>query len=206
MITNDTIVVLTTAALHLPTNLLPAPGAAHLAGVSLLIARSEADGWRFDLAVKAASAGDGEEPLLAWMLNELPPGGQVVGWRLSNDVIPALLGAADDAEAELSQAFLQRLYALFTTPSDDLSLDHGGAAAPPLGAHLIATGLMSHSLAADAIWQAWTNARAAPVVAQLKAEAVALLHLWVMRSPDRAGLRVAFGRWLAEQRAAGVLT
>ena len=151
------------------------------------------------------NVGEGEAPLLAWAAETLPAEGRVVGWRLAEDVIPPLLRTAEDAEPELSHRFLQRLYGLLTTPSDDLALDDGGAAAPSLPQHLLAHQLMPETMGAADIQHAWTNARTAPVVAQLRAEAVALLHLWSMRSLDRAPLRVAMGRWLAEQRAAGLL-
>lgn len=203
---NDTIIVLTTAACHLPARLTGQDvDAAHLTGLGLLIAQADASGWHFKLAAKVTNAGEGEARLLAWAAEMLPAEGRVVGWRLAEDIIPPLLRTAEETEPELSHRFLQRLYGLLTTPSDDLALDHGGAAAPPLKQHLLTLQLVPETLDDAAIQHAWTNARTAPVVAQLKAEVVALLHLWSMRSPHRAALRVAMGRWLAEQRAAGLL-
>lgn len=203
---NDTIVVMTTAACHLPARLTGQDvDATHLTGLGLLIAQPDASGRHFELAAKVTNVGEGEAPLLAWAAETLPAEGRVVGWRLAENVIPPLLRTAEDAEPELSHRFLQRLYGLLTTPSDDLALDDGGAAAPSLPQHLLAHQLMPETMGAADIQHAWTNARTAPVVAQLRAEAVALLHLWSMRSLDRAPLRVAMGRWLAEQRAAGLL-
>jgi hypothetical protein len=204
--TNDTIVVLTTAVCHLPLlRAVHSPDTTHLAGLGILIARSEPTGWSFNLSALATSASEGEAPLLEWALSLLPDGGKVAGWRLAEDVVAPLLSAAQSVEPELSQAFLQRLFALVTAPSDDLALDHGGASAAPLGQHLLSLGLGGQPLTATQLEQAWTSARAAPILAQLKNEATALLHLWSMRSPERAELRVAMGRWIADQRAAGLL-
>lgn len=204
--TNDTIVVLTTAVCHLP---LPraahSPDTTHLAGLGILIARPEGSGWSFALSALASSASEGEAPLLEWALSLLPDGGKLAGWRLAEDVIAPLLSAAESVEPELSQAFLQRLYALVTTPSDDLALDHGGATAIPVAQHMLTLDLAGPTLTETQLEHAWTSGRAAPILAQLKSEATALLHLWSMRSPDRAELRVAMGRWLAEQRTAGLL-
>ena len=204
--TDDTIVVLTTAVCHLPLQHAPdSHDTSHLAGLGILIARSERSGWSFELSALATSASEGEAPLLEWALSSLPAEGRVIGWRLAEEVIAPLLSAAEGVEPELSTAFLQRLYALVTAPSDDLALDHGGAAALSLGRHLLTLDLAGPLLTATQLEQAWTSGRAAPILEQLKVESTALLHLWSMRAPERAELRVAMGRWLAAQRAAGLL-
>lgn len=134
----------------------------------------------------------------------MPEEGRIVGWRLDEDVISALLSAAKDAEPELSRAFLERLHGLARVPCDDLALEHGGAAAPALQDHLRAIGIGSGAIAANAE-AAWTNRRTAPVLDQLRSNAVALMHLWLMKQPGSDDARIAMGCWLADRRAAGEL-
>ncbi len=202
--TTNTIAALATASVSLPIER-PSPDAHQLAGIGLLVARRDEDGWMFGMSAKASTCEAGEKPLLVWALKTLPEEGMIVGWHLAEDVVPALLSAAKDAEPELSHDFLQRVHALLSTPSEDLALDRGGAAAPPLHDHLHAIGLVTESIAPDLVKSAWVNRRTAPLLERLRSDAVSLMHLWLMTQPDTAEARVAMGRWLAERRAAGEL-
>jgi hypothetical protein len=202
----QTIVALATASYPIPSaDDLGSPAARRLAGVGLLIARCDEHRWAFDLSAEGCACESAQKPLLEWALKAFPGEGRLVGWRLAEDVVPALLSAAKDAEPELARAFLQRLHGLLTALSDDLALDRGGAAAPPLHDHLRARGLITESIEPGPVEPPWANRRAAALLDQLRSDAVALMHLWLMTQPDAGDARVAMGRWLAERRAASEL-
>ena len=125
------------------------PRMSYLASIGLFIAQRDDDGrWHFDLASHAIGAGDGENALLAWASDAMPADGIVLGWQLADTVLPPLLDAAEQGDAEIGRAFLERLAKLATGPSVDLAVPHGGAGAPPLAT----------VAAAHGIWSATANA------------------------------------------------
>lgn len=89
----------------------------HLAAIAVLIAERDAECvWSFALKSRAIAAGNGEDALLLWALNALPPTGIVLGWQLVDRVVAPLLDAGTSGDPEVGRAFLDRLTRLVTAP------------------------------------------------------------------------------------------
>lgn len=212
MTKTNTLVALTTATIVLPTERHPSgPDATHLVGAGLFVLKPQESGWDFSLRATATDQTRGEALLLEHLTGLLPETGTLIGWRIVEDLLPPLIGAAESVESDTGLSFLDSLHRLVTAPVDDLAIGAGGAAAPSLAQHLQARGLAEQPSGPRVVQEAWLDRRPARLFAALKEQALALVHLWSMAEGDaaafgeRADLRVALGRWLAERRAEGKL-
>lgn len=181
------------------------PAMSHLAGIGMLVAeRDEDHQWRFDLTSHAIGAGDGEDALLAWAGAALPAGGLMLGWQLADAVLPPLLDAAGQGDAEIGRAFLERFARLVTGLSIDLAVPHGGAGAPPLGTVVAKHGIAAGRMTAAAIESVWSFGETTGVREHVEADALALWQLWLLESNGRAAVAgTAFAAWLEQGNRLG---
>lgn len=175
------------------------PAMSHLAAIGMLIAeRNPDDQWRFALRRHAIGAGEGEELLLAWATRAMPATGIVIGWQLADAVVTPLLEASNDADPDIARAFLDNLTTLVTTPSIDLAIAHGGAAAPPFAEVVAAQGINLVPLTTAEIESAWSFGDTDRLRADVAASAVAAWRLWLAEANGAgADARAAFEAWLS---------
>ena len=176
------------------------PAMSHLAGIGLFVAERDGDGrWRFDLTSHAIGAGDGEYVLLAWATKLFPTAGTLLGWQLADAVLPPLLDAAAQGDAEIGRAFLERLAKLVTGVSVDLAVPHGGAGAPPLAAVAAVRGIAAGTLTAPDLESVWSFGDTQAVHEHVEADALALWRLWLLEGNGRAAAAAeAFAAWLEQ--------
>lgn len=172
------------------------PAFTHLIGLSMLIVERDQDGrWSFSLEV--ATADGSEAQLLEWVADHLPYPATVIGWQVGERLVPALLDAAEHAEAPLAHHFTSRCARTFTSPCIDLAVDHGGVAAPPLAEVAAAAGIAIVTLDDEQRFNAWVFSMLEPVRQQLEQEAIALWRLWLERQCRHHDAIVATADWLA---------
>lgn len=173
------------------------PAMSHLAAIGLLIAeRNLDDQWRFALRRHAIGAGEGEDLLLAWATRTMPATGITLGWQLADAVVAPLLEASNEADPDIARAFLDNLTTLVTTPSIDLAIAHGGAAAPPLAGVAAAQSIDLVPMTTAEIESAWSFGDTDRLRADVAAHAIAACRLWLSKA-NGAGTdaRAAFEAW-----------
>ncbi|MGI4733027.1 MAG: hypothetical protein ACRYFW_14965 [Janthinobacterium lividum] len=177
------------------------PSMSHLAGIGMLIAERDGDNrWLFDVRSHAIGAGDGEDALLVWATHAMLADGIVLGWRLADEVLPPLLDAAGQGDAEIGRAFLDRLATLVTGLSVDLAVPHGGAGAPAFGDIAAARGITGGTMTAAAIESVWSFGESTGVREHVEADALALWQLWLLEGNGRAAAASeAFTAWLGQR-------
>lgn len=173
------------------------PVMTHLAAIAMRIAERDAEGeWHFTLERRAVGAGDGEDALLAWAIQTMPPSGIVLGWQLAERIVPPLLHAGTESDADIGRAFLDRFLKLVTAPSIDLAVRHGGAGAPPLSVVVARHGISFNPMTAGDVESAWAFGNVSLLAAQAEAEATATWQLWLAEANGTAGVATtAFARW-----------
>ena len=146
----------------------------HLAGIGLLIAERDSDHcWHFDLESC---------------------------WRRADSVLPPLLDAAGEGDAEIGLAFLDRLAKLVTGLSVDLAVPHGGAGAPAFNDIAAIRGIAVGTMTAAAIESVWSFGETVGVREHVEADALALWQLWLLEGNGRAAAASeAFAAWLNQR-------
>lgn len=159
-----TFVSLTAAAVSIPAaaHSDAAPGT-HLVGAGLLIATRDGARWRFSSEAATIAAGEKEQSLLLWLADRLPLADTLIGWRIDQHLVPALLDAAGHAEPTIAHHFTLRLARALRNNVVDLSISRSAEA----GDVAIAPSMMP-----DALLAAWGTGRLDAVRSDLAAEAL----------------------------------
>ena len=175
----------------------------HLAGAGLLIATRRASGWRFKSQAATIAAGDREQDLLQWLADRLPLADTLIGWQIDNHVVPALLEAAETADAAVAHHLTGRLARALRGRVVDVALEHGGSAAPPLDQVAADMAIAVPVIPDEALVSAWAFDRLDAVRSDLAAQAIGLWQFF-LRHARMSGLEAeeATLAWLERQRGA----
>ena len=174
------------------------PAMTHVVAIGMLIAeRDSEDRWQFSLQRRAIGAGEGEALLLTWAARAMPATGIVICWQLADAIVMPLLEAGSDVEPEVARSFLDRLTALVTTPSVDLAIAHGGAAAPAFAAVAAGRGIDVTPLSYAEIESAWAFIDVDALRADVAQRAMAAWRLWLAESNGAGAAALkAFETWV----------
>ncbi len=160
----------------------------YLAGISLFHIVEQAPG-EFDavIAVQAAPAGSkiNDAALIRWLTDQLHEPATLVGWRLAEGVVPALLAAATNASPHEDRAFVDALALAVGTGAIDLADRFGGAAAPSFHA-VCKDGTIPTIEPVAEMLADHGRVRDQAISAMLAANAAATLRLWAKGTPERA--------------------
>lgn len=150
----------------------------HLVGVALLhvIERTSAD-ISCKLSVRVIPAGVGEAALVDWLTEHLPSDAKVIGWQLADDIVPALLGAADEASPDDARAFVDALALAVGRGTLDLGDDYGGVAAPPFQQVCAAANIITAPINPEELLAAWGTGRMERIAEALGVNAIAAWRL-----------------------------
>jgi len=178
-----------TVAISIATIAEPAPRdgsdpVRHLVGVGLChITKTAESQFTCRLSARCLPAGVGEAALVDWLTEHLPADAGVTGWRLADDIVPALLGAADEAPPDAARAFVDALALAVGRGAVDLADDHGGVAAPSFEQVCRDAGIVTAPIGPDALLAAWGIGRMAEVAEALGVNAVAAWRLATAAMP-----------------------
>ncbi len=139
------------------------------------------------IAVQTAPAGSklNDAALIRWLTDQLHEPATLVGWRLADGVVPALLAAATNASPQEDRAFVDALAGAVGTGAIDLADRFGGVAAPSLHAACKESTIPTIAPVA-AMLADHGPVRDRAICAMLAANAAATLRLWANGSPERA--------------------
>jgi hypothetical protein len=158
----------------------------HLVGVGLLhVTHTVADQFTYRLSARCIPAGVGEAVLIDWLTDNLPSGASVVGWQLADDIVPALLGAADEAPPDAARAFVDALALSVSRGAVDLADHHGGAVAPSFDQVCREFSIASAPIAPETLLAAWGIGRMGAIAEALGVNAAAAWRLAVAAMPER---------------------
>lgn len=150
----------------------------HLVGVALLHVTEHASAEiSCKLSVRVIPAGVGEAALVDWLTEHLPANATVLGWQLADDIVPMLLGAADEASPDAARAFIDALALAVGRGTVDLADDHGGVAAPSFHRVCRDADIPAAPFDPDALLAAWGIGRMAEVAEAIGVNAVAAWRL-----------------------------
>ena len=173
----DAIVILSTASVPIPGSRDGThPADTHLAGVCLLLARPNGEGWAVNTYIAAIAAGDPEAGLLEDLVELLPADALLAGWRIPTTAFAPLLSAARAAEPEIALRFLEALSRVTISPVFDLAIEGGCCSVPrhdPTPA--------SPATSVEIVESAWATGRLEPIKRMLRSDATALWRLWLDR-------------------------
>ena len=199
---NEPLVTLVSVVAEMPSPARAPRPESHLAGIGMLVAQPLGSKWGFDLRIRLAANDSALPALLAWAADAFPAAGRVIGWQLAERVVAPLIAATDASDPVLAEAVLTRLAPLISCGSDDLAVEHGGAGALPLGAHLAANGIPGAAMTPGEIGEAWRRGRLAEIRSMIEIQAIAVLDRWARDHGEAAAeLHTALGRWLDQRRA-----
>lgn len=183
----QSIIAISIATVTEPTPRVSGDPVRHLVGVGLLhVTRIIADQFTCRLSARCIPAGVGEAALVDWLTDHLPSDASVVGWQLADDIVPALLGAADEAPPDVARAFIDALALAVSGGAIDLADDRGGIAAPPFDRVCRDVDIVTAPIAPDALLAAWGINRMAEIAEALGVNAVAAWRLAMATTPERA--------------------
>lgn len=179
----------------------------HLVGIGLChVTKIAEDQVTCRLSARCLPTGVGEAALVDWLTDHLPDDASVVGWQLADDIVPALLGAADEAPPDGARAFVDALAVAVGRGTVDLADDYGGSAAPPFDQVCQDAGILATPIDPDALLAAWGIGFMAEIGEALGVNAVAAWRLAMAATPERApGDRFVAGllrKWRRKARAA----
>ena len=116
---------------------------------------------------------------------------------LTESIVMPLLGAGRDVEPEIARLFLDRLTTLVTTPSVDLAIAHGGAAAPAFADVVARYGIDLVPMSDTQIESAWAFGNIDVLRADVAQRATAAWRLWLAESNGAgAAALAAFETWI----------
>lgn len=160
----------------------------YLAGIGLFHIVEQAPG-EFDavIAVQASPTGSNlnDAALIRWLTDQLHEPATLVGWRLADGVVPALLAAATNASPQEDRAFVDALALAVGTGATDLADRFGGAAAPSFHVACKAGSIATVEPVAEMLADQGL-ARDQAISAMLAANAAATLRLWANGTPERS--------------------
>lgn len=94
----------------------------HLIGVALFEVEEHKPGaFLYRYGARTIPAGSSEAILVDWLNGRLPEGRFMIGWKLADDIIPALLEASQVAAPEDARIFIDALAALVSMDAIDLA-------------------------------------------------------------------------------------
>lgn len=199
------IVALLPISLTVPKNAdAPGMGETFLAGVGLLEVQQQSDGsLEFDIQVASLGAGTSEQPLVEWLVRHLPEEAVLLGYKLAEHTLPALMQAAAATEPELALELMNRLALLVTGGAIDLANDFGGAGAPKLEDVCRTHGIPAEDMSYDRVFTKWALGGAGCLDQLLATNLVALWRQWIMTAvrdaDDRERARAALSCWLSRR-------
>lgn len=158
----------------------------HLVGVALLHVADRAAGISCRLLARVIPAGVGEAALVDWLTEHLPADATVVGWQLADDIVPMLLGAADEASPDAARAFVDALALAVGRGTIDVADDYGGVAASPFQQVCAAANIATAPIEPDELLAAWGLGRMEAVAETLGVNAVAAWRLAKVGEDDGA--------------------
>lgn len=158
----------------------------HLVGVALLHVTEQAADISCQLSARVIPAGVGEAVLVDWLTERLPANAKVIGWHLADDIVPMLLGAADEASPDAARAFIDALALAVGHGAIDLAEDHGGVSAPPFQQVCAVANIVTAPIEPDALLAAWGLGRMEQVAEALGVNAVAAWRLAMVATPTSA--------------------
>ena len=204
MTTRFVTVSLTTVG-HSPSRGGGIPARPRLAALAMLVIEQTAIGWTFGLRSAAVGAGDSEHRLLAWAADQLPVEGMVVGWGLADRVVTPQLDAAREVDPTIAAPFLDRLIPLVTSPTVDLMLHHGEAAATTFEEVAAGYGIALVAMSPRETETAWTLGDTGRLRRHASEQVLAAWRIWLAGAPrDEFPAKEAFLTWLADDdRTAG---
>ncbi|HEY0270047.1 MAG TPA: hypothetical protein VGC10_03555 [Sphingomonas sp.] len=168
----------------------------HIIGVAMLVAERDQQGeWSFTL--HAGVADESEEKLLEWAADLMPHPAIAIGWQVGDHMVPVLIDAIRQAEPEVAHHVASRLARLFSAPSIDPAIDHGGAGASPFAEIAAKIGLTVPTMDEEQRFNAWAFSWLDPVRDQITQEAVALWQFWLHRSGQHPDAAIATIDWLS---------
>lgn len=160
----------------------------HFAGIGLFHIVEQAPG-EFDatIAVQAAPAGSKlhDAALIRWLTDQLQEPATLVGWRLADGVVPALLAVASSASPHEHRAFVEALALAVGTGAIDLADRFGGAAAPSFHAVCRSGAIPTIQPAAEMLAE-HGPVRDQAISAILATNAAATQRLWATGTSERA--------------------
>jgi hypothetical protein len=149
----------------------------HLVGVALLHVTEHAADISCRLSARLVPAGVGEAALVDWLTEHLPADATIIGWQPADDIVPMLLGAADEASPDAARAFIDALARAVGRGTIDLADDYGGVAAPPFQQVCAAANITTAPIEPDELLAAWGLGRMEAVAEALGVNAVAAWRL-----------------------------
>lgn len=149
----------------------------HLVGLALLHVTERAADISCRLTARVISAGIGEAVLVDCLTEHLPADAMVIGWQLADDIVPMLLGAADEASPDAARAFIDALALAVGRGTIDLADDYSGVAAPPFEQVCADASIAIVPIDPDALLAAWGLGRMEQVAEALGVNAVAAWRL-----------------------------
>ena len=170
----------------------------HIIGVAMFVAERDQQGdWSFMLHVGVAD--ESEAQLLEWAADLMPYPAIAIGWQVGDHLVPVLIDAIQQAEPTVAHYVASRLARLFSAPSIDLAIDHGGAGAPPFAEIAAKVGLAVPVMDEEQRFNAWAFSSLDPLRDQLTAEAIALWRLWLHQSGEHPDAAIATADWLSSR-------
>jgi hypothetical protein len=170
----------------------------HIIGIAMLVAERDQKGvWSF--IIHAGVVVESEEKLLEWAADLMPHPAIAIGWQVGGHMVPVLLDAIQQAEPKVAHYVASRLARLFSAPSIDPAIDHGGAGAPPFAEVAAKVGLPVPAMDDEQRFNAWVFSWLEPVRDQVTAEAIALWQLWLHQSGEHPDAAIATTDWLSSR-------
>ena len=160
----------------------------HLAGIGLFrLAEPSPGEIDFGIAVRAVpeASNANDALLLRWLADQLEDPATLVGWRLADSIVPALIAASTNASPREDRVFVDALARSVGIGAVDLADRFGGAAAPAF--HAICAGGSIATIAPAAEMLATTGEqRTLAITPMLAANVTATMRLWANAMPPRA--------------------
>lgn len=175
-----------------------------LAGAALLtVVRDDSGRFSFDLATCSIGAGVSEAILIDWLLGRLPDEAVVLGYKLAEEALPALIEGSASAEPELALDFLNRLTRLVTFGHLDAAAELGGAGAPRLDEGCRTNGIPAEDISHERLLTIWSLGGLGCLDDVLAADVISLWRLWLQTAlPDevqRARAEAELCCWLSSR-------
>jgi hypothetical protein len=175
-----------------------------LAGVGLLDVRHQGGVFSFDLGICSIGAGTSEQLLIEWLLPWLPDDAVLLGYKLAEDVFPALNAGAGSSDPQLALDFVNQVSRLVSGGHVDVADAVGGAGAARVDDVCRERGLPAEDMSYDRLFSAWSIGRVACLDEVLATNVVGLWRLWLMTTfadqpLERARAEAALSCWLSSR-------
>jgi hypothetical protein len=171
-------------------------------GAGFLMIEHDLSGrFSFELGCCSLAAGDSERILVDWLLPRMPTQGMLLGYKLADEAMPALIEASGSADPDTALAFIDALSRLASGAHQDVAAAVGGAGAPRLDEACRSHGIPAEPMDAERLISDWACGFKASMDQVLTTNVVALWRLWLHTSADideagRARAEAALSCWL----------